>query len=101
MSIYNIYIIYITCIRKNELCNKYINMGSLIHNDSFITLIYTNIAKAKIYKKELVGREKTIYAYYDYSMCKIYRKKQCVYTKTSHRSKQVCVLLTAYEYTYL
>ena len=33
-------------------------MGSLIHND-----IYTNIAKAKIYKKELVGREKTIYAY--------------------------------------
>ena len=29
-------------------------MGSLIHNESFITLIYTNIAKAKIYKKELV-----------------------------------------------
>ena len=30
------------------------NMSSLIHNESFITLIYTNIAKAKIYKKELV-----------------------------------------------
>ena len=29
-------------------------MGSLIHNESFITLIYTNIAKAKIYKKELL-----------------------------------------------
>ena len=29
-------------------------MGSLIHNESVITLIYTNIAKAKIYKKELV-----------------------------------------------
>ena len=38
------------------------NMG-LIHNESFITLIYTNVAKAKICKKELVDREKAIYAY--------------------------------------
>ena len=40
------------------------NMGSVIHNDSFITLINTNIAKARICKKELVAREKTMYAYY-------------------------------------
>ena len=60
---YTLYI-YITYITKNELCdNKYMNTGSLIHNESFITLVYTNIANAKIYKKELLDREKAIYAY--------------------------------------
>ena len=34
-------------------------MGSLIHNESFITLIYTNIAKAKIYKKRASGLRKS------------------------------------------
>ena len=76
-------------------------MGSLIHNDSFITLIYTKIAKAKIYKKGLVGGEKP-YMPIIRSCVKFIGEKQCVhYTKTSHRSKQVCIPLTAYEYTYL